>query len=238
MNVNILKCFIKKIIPSFLLKRRQIKLLNKQREMFHSGCLELLFLVDDLLTEASIPYWLNYGTLLGAYRDDDFIPHDYDLDIGLMMEYYQRVKDIMIEKGLNLVFEAHMGGSWDKPDVVEYRFEYLGTFIDFNYYTTKEGGMVHTYDFVLLKDYNYKENKGKRNPILVEGVTSPLAGLKRIVFKGRSFNIPSNTEDYLVANYGPSWRVPVKDFDYHDYAENIVVFDKGDIYGEVISYNH
>ena len=240
MAYKFIKKLAKRIIPvsmlTPILKRKQEKALNKQRERFHAGCQELLYRVDDILSQAGIPYWLNYGTLLGAYRDNDFIPHDYDLDIGLMMEYQEKVKKLMCDNGLTQVFEAHMGGAWDEPEAVEYRFEYNGVCIDFNYYFEKECGTVSTYDFVLIKNVNYNSNMGKRNPIIVEGVTSPLSGLRKIVFRGREFAIPDNTEDYLVANYGPSWRVPVKDFDYHDYAKNIKVYKMGEIYGEVIIY--
>lgn len=240
MALNYLKKIAKRVLPAsillFIIKRRQEKALNRQRERFSAGCQELLFLVGDILSQAGIPYWLNYGTLLGAYRDNDFIPHDYDLDIGLMMEYQEKVKKLMCDNGLTQVFEAHMGGSWEEPEAVEYRFEYNGACIDFNFYFVKECGTVSTYDFVLIENVDYRSNMGKQNPILVEGVTSPLSGLKKIVFKGREFAIPDNTEDYLVANYGPSWRVPVKDFDYHDYAENIIVYKKGEMYGEIIIY--
>ena len=237
---RLFRIIAKKIIPTSLWismsKRKQEKALDKQRERFHAGCQELLYRVDDILSQTGIPYWLNYGTLLGAYRDNDLIPHDYDLDIGLMMEHQEKVKYLMLDNGLELVFEAHMGGSWDNPEAVEYRFKYKGACIDFNYYTEKEPGKVSTYDFVSIKDVDYNSNMGKRSPILVEGVISPLSGLRKIVFKDREFAIPANTEDYLVANYGPSWRTPVKDFDYHDYAENIKVYKRGEVYGEVIIY--
>lgn len=230
------KTFIKKLIPNSLLKWHQERLLNKQRESFHKGCLELLYYVDDILTKANIPYWLNYGTLLGVYRDNDFIPHDYDLDVGIMLENHLSVKDLMLDNGLKPVFEAHMGGTWDSPDIVEYRFEYKGVSIDFNTYKKKGENIIETLDFVMVKEINYNLNLGSRQPILVEGVTIPFTGLKTIEFKGRSFSIPENTEGYLIANYGPSWRVPVKDFDYHDYAENITIYKRDEKYGEVIIF--
>lgn len=37
-----------------------------------------------VLEEAGCVYWLDFGTLLGVYRDDDIILHDNDCDIGIL----------------------------------------------------------------------------------------------------------------------------------------------------------
>lgn len=42
--------------------------------------------VVDALAEAKITYWLTFGTLLGIVRDGDFIPYDFDIDIGCFKE--------------------------------------------------------------------------------------------------------------------------------------------------------
>ena len=54
---------------------------KKQTQHFNKGNKVLLFKLDEVLNQNGLQYWLNYGTLLGAYRDHDFINHDYDLDI-------------------------------------------------------------------------------------------------------------------------------------------------------------
>lgn len=38
------------------------------------------------LDSENVLFWLDYGTLLGAYREHDFIKHDFDLDIGLWLK--------------------------------------------------------------------------------------------------------------------------------------------------------
>ena len=44
--------------------------------------LENLLLAKDIFDKKSIPFWLTDGTLLGFYRDNEFIKHDEDVDLG------------------------------------------------------------------------------------------------------------------------------------------------------------
>jgi len=44
--------------------------------------IETLQLLKDLLDKHNIEFWLNYGTLLGAYRDKRFIRWDNDIDLS------------------------------------------------------------------------------------------------------------------------------------------------------------
>ncbi len=59
------------------------------------GCLKLLRMIDKVLKEHGIEYFLGYGTLLGAARHGDFIPWDDDADICLMREHFERALEIL-----------------------------------------------------------------------------------------------------------------------------------------------
>ena len=213
-----------------LLKYRQ----KKQNRLFNGSNKELLFVVDDVLSEHRYPFWLNYGTLLGAYREQDFIKHDNDLDIGMYWEDRERVKELLIDAGLKLL-SVITYGDLDSPDSAEYRFEYNGVYVDINFYTVVHGIAI-TYNPIFFSDQDYNI-KGKNIPVKVEQVDSPFTGLKKIAFVGREFYVPENTEEYLIANYGENFMTPVAEFNYHDYALNITTYSEKEKSGYFYRYN-
>lgn len=56
----------------------------------HSELDLLIAHLDEVLESASCPYYLAYGTALGAVRHHDFIPWDVDADVHIKREDYAR----------------------------------------------------------------------------------------------------------------------------------------------------
>ena len=46
---------------------------------------------DRICTKHNIPYFMLYGTMLGAVRHKGFIPWDDDMDFGVPIEYYTTI---------------------------------------------------------------------------------------------------------------------------------------------------
>jgi phosphorylcholine metabolism protein LicD/2-polyprenyl-3-methyl-5-hydroxy-6-metoxy-1,4-benzoquinol methylase len=60
--------------------------------------LELLDVIDSLCKNNGIRYFLIHGTLLGAKRHKGFIPWDDDIDIALLRDDYEKLKELSENK--------------------------------------------------------------------------------------------------------------------------------------------
>ena len=81
-------------------------------------CLELLSFVNKLCEKYDLKWWLDYGTLLGSIRHEDFIPWDDDIDIGMMRKDYHKFIGILydeLEKN-NLTDYIDVGYRWRKHE--------------------------------------------------------------------------------------------------------------------------
>lgn len=58
-------------------------------------CLELLKFVDNICNRYNIPYWLDFGTLLGSVRHEGFIPWDDDMDVGILKNDFDRFFEVL-----------------------------------------------------------------------------------------------------------------------------------------------
>ena len=56
---------------------------------------ELLRILDNICKKYNLTYWLDFGTLLGAYRHKGFIPWDDDMDVSMIREDYNKLIPIL-----------------------------------------------------------------------------------------------------------------------------------------------
>ena len=152
-------------------------------------CRYMLLNVKRILDTNKIPFFLVFGTLLGAYREQRFIPHDKDVDIGLFINYKSKVKRL-IDKGIFKKYGLHYTGDNFK---LFSTFRYKEEEIDLFYFNSST-----------------KPNDEKISPANSRYVIAKYGPLKDIAFLGTTFKTVTNVEDSLVDSYGEDWKTPKK----------------------------
>ena len=144
--------------------------------------------------------WLDFGTLLGYYRENDFISHDLDMDFGVQVssfEEFEVIEKYLINNGFNRTKEFYFN-----KNLVELSYSYKGLNVDFIIYN-KENDRVSS-------DTIFFMTNALGNPTRYEvyHYEIPFSGLKECDFKGMKVKVPENTQEYLRTLYGEDFETP------------------------------
>ncbi len=167
--------------------------------MDKSVALENLAQARDITEALGMRCWLTDGTLLGCYRENNFLGHDGDVDMGCLIDDY--TPDI---------FDSFKKRGWACKSVfgrrdcgLEISFEKGGVKLDIFFFYREGNRLWH--------GAWRKVDKHTKNLIKYHYDSFDL---KRGDFLGESFYIPADTEKYVATKYGPGWRTPVKEWDW------------------------
>jgi hypothetical protein len=167
-----------------------------------SRAFQNLLEVQASLDSLQIPFWLDGGTLLGAYRDNDFPPDDHnDIDLSTWAEHKPKIPSLIASvtaKGFRLYH--HWTGDPRAPgQAQEVSFTRDGLKIDVFFFERKGPNSWH-----LLFS---RDGAGYRGtPVVVPArLIDPLSP---ILFHDHQFMRPADTDGYLTCRYG-DWRTPI-----------------------------
>ncbi len=182
---------------------------NALNEAFKTEAVDVLRLFSDALLSNGLVFWLDYGTLLGYYREHDFIPHDYDLDTGAWFKDHERIRKALEAAGFELVRYYYLR---DKDGMEEcYKHKKYRTTIDVLYFMT-EGDKSFCYSFLPMVAMNKKKNLNKLQPSRARLWTFSIIQPVLSEFKGVKVYVPDNTAQHLASTYGDSFMTPIPDF--------------------------
>ena len=193
---------IRKLLASYYIWQ-VINALQKpyRKDIIHRHCLENLLIATKLLNSLEMKYWLTDGTLLGFYRDGDFIQGDTDVDLGVFIdELTPRLISAFRKNGLRLL---RVNGSKDCG--LEYTF-------------TRKGVNLDVFFFYKEKDYVWHATWLGNEMIRYR---FPHFAVTDHEFLGHTFSVPANTEEYIRLKYGENWRTPVSNWNWARDPANI-----------------
>lgn len=186
------------------------KLLTKNLQAFIEIC-----------KEHKVRYWLDGGTLLGLYRDKQFISGDSDSDVGIMAE--DITPEFLEAIGDNGKFPLVPRSFWNVKDLIK-QLE-VDEFVPIKCmkYVALNGSGRPTKikDYVWADIYFYYPHKNDYiyycGGIYYSIPKKHIDGFKTMTRGGFAYSIPGNVEKYLEHEYGKGWVSP--DPNYRSYED-------------------
>lgn len=165
--------------------------------------------MTDVLSYYKIPYYVVYGTLLGAVRDNDIIKYDYDFDLGCNVDDYARLiklNNVIERDGYHLVPAESIGVDYQNSSINRriWRVSLKVMYMD------QEVGDVYLYK--KFSDGLNRRFDAKSGTYFWPASTYPswfTDQLSIVKIRGRSFFAPRDPEILLQHWYGKSWRTPL-----------------------------
>jgi hypothetical protein len=156
---------------------------------------ETLITVNHLLISKGLKPFLMSGTLLGYARNNELLPHDKDIDLGIIgWENQFTIAHTLLESGIFKFDPVQLTGS--NRYLLSANDLRTGVAIDFFLFHESRDFFIHGIDFDLGFTQNYKFSK---------------FNLKEVEFLNNTFYIPDNFDKNLNENYG-DWKKPDQDY--------------------------
>lgn len=189
--------------------KKHLERKNAINEAFKKEATDILQLYSDALLSNGLVFWICAGTLLGYYREHDFIKHDFDLDTGAWYEDHERIKEALEKAGFERIRYYYL----TKRDGLEesYKHRDYTTAIDV-FYFFNDGDKSYHFSFNPLVSMTKKRHLNKIQPSKARKWTYDHINPIPAEFKGIKVYIPENPGQHLASTYGDTFMTPIPDF--------------------------
>lgn len=169
--------------------------------------------ITHLLNQSKIPWWVDCGTCLGAYRYGGAIPWDQDVDIAVLQIDFENVLHVLNQ----LDRKKYLVQDWSSRDhpksFIKVFIRESGTMIDIYHFAIAAEQRELHYIFSLESHLFFPEwfkirERRFKAPVAFETVFP----LKKMDFDGVEIFVPRDTKKYLQRCYGED-LAPAKIYD-------------------------
>lgn len=169
--------------------------------------------IGKVLTEAGIPWWVDCGTCLGAYRYGGVIPWDEDADIAVLLPDFENVCHALNR----LDPDKYVVQDWSSrnfPDsYVKVYIRESGTLLDIYHFAIDEKKKELRYILALENNmFAFEWWKIRERRFTVPVAFDTVFPLKKALLDGVEVFVPNNVKKYLQRYYGENLD-PVKIYD-------------------------
>ena len=163
-----------------------------------------VYLKQNILNNLALPWFIENGTLLGAWRNGKFIAHDDDFDYAMLINNRDEIQAIY-EKINNCLqnskYKSRLIETYSHKIEV-YDESYGKYFLLGNQYNNNDYHYV-TIDLQFYIKENDKYTKlYYANPFTYTFSDQTILPLTSIELENESFNAPAKIEQFLIENYG------------------------------------
>jgi phosphorylcholine metabolism protein LicD len=180
----------------------------RERRLLRRYGMEALVQADRALREAGSFMFLASGTLLGAYRDKNFIAHDSDIDVGILADRLpENLPEILAKYGFKHEKQLYFK---DTGLLTEDVYSYKRLHVDFFVYF-KENDDFYYYSAKRHEHKTWQEaNRTDGFPCASSWVSA--SEFEEIDFLGKQLFTPVKTPQWLEETYGSTYMTPIKNW--------------------------
>jgi hypothetical protein len=144
----------------------------------------------EMLEQHGVKAWIDFGTLLGAYREKNLIAHDLDIDVGVLSEDVVGVEKVLATLKAEKKILSLSGVNWRHDEI--YQFGFYPQLIKIDIYVYGSIGTKVRANF--FKGFAFHRFY--------------IDELEKIQFGKFFFNSPRHLPQYLSLKYGSDYMTP------------------------------
>lgn len=198
--------------------------IEQKKKNFHKNACSVLKSFHQCMEDSCYFYTLAFGSLLGAIREKGFIKHDFDIDVYMWAEDYDKTLPEKLSKhGFTLTHDIEVcNGNLGR----EQTFEKNGIGIDVFYVYPPVDKMPYCCDFIFIKECtSFADQMKKNGGVVSRRLELPFIKERELApFEDFELYIPKNARELLRFRYGDDYMIPNPHWTSNKGNEHIIVW--------------